>query len=112
LRLTTAFWVAALLRRVAGDGGFGAVEKRGAAEAGAVFVRAMHRDGTETLYAPAPQSMFDDKAESRRFERRTEPLHSLELSDMLAREAAFDQDLWIVGIETDTPERYLDIVED
>ena len=43
MRLTTDFWVSALMRRVFAEGGFAAVAKRGASEAGAVFVVTRNR---------------------------------------------------------------------
>ncbi|MEP2580565.1 MAG: DUF1491 family protein, partial [Roseibium sp.] len=38
MRVTSEFFVSALVRRVFGEGGFAAVSRRGAPEAGAVFV--------------------------------------------------------------------------
>ena len=59
MRLTTDFWVSALMRRVFGEGGFAAVAKRGASEAGAVFVVTRNRMGLSSLFGPAPQSAYD-----------------------------------------------------
>ena len=39
MRVTSEFFVSALIRRVFSSGGFAAVERRGATEAGAVFLR-------------------------------------------------------------------------
>ena len=66
MRLRTDIFVAALMRRVFARGDFAAVEKKGAEEAGAVFVRQVFRDGTESLFAPAPQSVFDADDSGRR----------------------------------------------
>jgi hypothetical protein len=102
MRVTSEFFVAALIRRMFASGGFAAVERKGAAEAGAIFIRQRFRDGLETLYAPAPQSVFEEeKPDDRRFEVRDDRSQPREVADMLEREIRFDQDLWVVELETD-----------
>ena len=59
MRITSDFWVSALTRRVFAEGGFAAVDRRGAAEAGAIFVVTRNRLGQSTLFGPAPQSAYD-----------------------------------------------------
>lgn len=110
MRLTSDIWVKALVRRVFGDGGFAVVERTGAAEAGVIFIRVLHRDGSQTLLAPAPQSLFDSaKPQDRVFEARIASADGGDVDRLLAREADFDPDFWVVEIETDTPQDYLDI---
>ena len=53
MRLKTAIWVAAYLRRCQGSGVFGAVRRRGAEEAGAVFVKIALMDGNASLFVRA-----------------------------------------------------------
>ncbi|WP_313532214.1 DUF1491 family protein [Shinella sp.] len=103
MRLRTDIFVSALLRRVFARGDFAAVEAKGAEEAGAIFVRQVFRDGTESLYAPAPQSFFgeDDSNRSRLFEARLERAETTAVAEAIARERRFDSDLWVVSIETD-----------
>ena len=60
MRLKSSIWVAAYLRRCQTEGIFGAVRRRGAVEAGAVFVKVALLDGNAVLYAPAPQTVYDD----------------------------------------------------
>ena len=60
MRLKSSIWVAAYLRRCQTEGIFGAVRRRGAEEAGAVFVKVALLDGNAMLYAPAPQTVYDD----------------------------------------------------
>ena len=62
MRLKTALWVAAYLRRCQVEGISAVVRRRGAEEAGAVFVRIDRLDGTSDLFGPAPQSAFDAAA--------------------------------------------------
>lgn len=101
MRLVTEFFVSALVRRVFASGGFAAVERRGATEAGAIFIRQRFRDGLETLYGPAPQSVFEDGDQDRRFEIRAERCEAAQSDAIIEREARFDPDLWIVELEVD-----------
>ncbi|KAB2862521.1 MAG: DUF1491 family protein, partial [Bauldia sp.] len=43
MRVTTDFWISSVVRRAFAEGGFAAVERRGAAEAGAVMIRRRDR---------------------------------------------------------------------
>ena len=111
-RLTSEFWVAAYLRRVMAEGGFAALRKRGAAEAGAIFVKLDLLDGRARLYGPAPQSLAADDG-ARRFARThgDADLTPAEAEERLAREARFDSDLWIVEIEDRAGRAFLDLAE-
>ena len=48
-------------------GVFGAVRRRGAEEAGAVFVKVATLDGHAMLYVPAPQTVYDESRPIERF---------------------------------------------
>jgi len=111
MRLKSDIFVSALIRRVFGQGGFAAVEKKGAEEAGAIFIRQRFRDGLETLYAPAPQNFFGEDDGQRKFEVRAEKVEAGALGDLLARELRFDPDLWLVELETDDAAGLLDLVK-
>lgn len=110
MRLTSDFVVSALIRRVFADGGFAAVERRGALQAGAIFLRQRHRDGSQTLLGPAPQTSFDDTAADRRFECRVAAGSADDVEAVLSRETRFDPDLWVVEIEADDAGRYVTVV--
>lgn len=116
MRVTSALFVSALVRRVFATGGFAAVESRGAEEAGAIFVKQVRRDGTVSLYGPAPQSIAADQADAmsddRLFECRLKDVQEMEVSDLLARERRFDPDLWVVEIEVDTLGDLLPVAEE
>ena len=100
MRLTTDFWVSALLRRVFGAGGFAAVVKRGAMEAGAVFVISRNRFGEVSLFGPAPQTSYDSaKPDERHFSRLDEGQDEAAVEKRLEREKRFDPDIWVVEIE-------------
>lgn len=100
MRVTADFWVSALVRRVFAAGGFAAVVRRGALEAGAVFVLARDRSGEATLFGPAPQASYDAARPDERFftiVAAGEDVAALEAR--LEREQRFDPDIWVVEIE-------------
>jgi hypothetical protein len=101
MRLKSGFWVAAYIRRCEAAGAFAVLRRRGADEGGVIFVKIDRRDGTADLYGPAPQTAYDGNASERRFERISgaEPIPSDEAEKKLARQLAFDPDLWIVEVE-------------
>lgn len=110
MRLKSDIFVSALVRRVFGLGGFAAVERKGAEEAGAIFIRQRFRDGLETLYAPAPQNFFGEEDEGRKFEIRAERTEPDAVGEMLARELRFDPDLWLLELETDDVAGLFDVI--
>lgn len=100
MRVTTDFWVSALIRRVFGSTGFAAIIQRGATEAGAVFVLTRNRFGEVTLYGPAPQTSYDDARPDRRlFSNLDAMLDEEAVTKRLEREKKFDPDIWVVEIE-------------
>jgi hypothetical protein len=111
MRLKSGIWAAALVRRAFANGHFAAIERRGAEEAGAIFVRVRHRGGLQSVYGPAPQSLLaEDQPGDRLFECRCSEAGEEEADALIERERRFDSDLWVVEIELDEPERYLTIV--
>ena len=99
MRVTSEFFVSALVRRIFGEGGFAAVSKKGAPEAGAVFVCVDRLDGTYDFYGPAPQAMFSKLPQGRLFERIFEGTERAAIDGRLASEARMDPDFWLVEIE-------------
>ncbi len=113
MRLKTALWVAAYLRRCHVEGIFAVVRRRGAEEAGAVFVRICRLDGTSDLFGPAPQSAFDAAQESARAfapSLATQSAPDADVEAYLARQLKFDPDVWIVEVEDRAGRNFLDIV--
>lgn len=112
MRLTSEFWVGAHVRRCFAEGAFAAIARRGAAEAGAVFIKVNRLDGTVDLYGPAPQSFFDEDAAigERRFERLLEAAAEAEADARLEREKRMDPDFWVVEIEDREGRSFLDLV--
>ena len=110
MRLKSAIWVAAYLRRCQTEGIFGAVRRRGAEEAGAVFVKVATLDGNAMLYAPAPQTAYDSRPIERVFAATSaQPAPEPAVEERLAKEIRFDPDVWIVEIEDRAGRHFLDL---
>ncbi len=107
-RLTSDFWVSAYLRRAGHDGLVAVLRRRGAAEAGAIFVKLDRLDGSAALYGPAPQALAGEGGE-RRFQLVLDA-DPLAVEDRVARELRFDSDLWLVEIENRAGDPKLDLV--
>ena len=112
MRLKSAIWVAAYVRRCHVEGAFAAVRRRGAEEAGAVFIKLNRLDGSGTLYGPAPQSAFDEARPADRFFTAIlgagTPVPDADIEARLMREIRFDPDVWIVEVEDRAGRNYLD----
>src|SRR5690606_15565200 len=103
MRLTSDFFVSALMRQVSHSGGFGAILRRGNAEAGAIFLVERGRFGTMDLYGPAPQASYEEGAAAgRRFMLVRSDLDDGGLDSWLSKQIRFDSDLWLVEIEPGT----------
>lgn len=100
MRVTTDLWVSALMRRVFGDGGFAAIVKRGATEAGAVFIISRNRLGEVSLFGPASQTAYDSaRPDERQFSELTANGEDAAIEARLEKEKRFDPDIWIVELE-------------
>ena len=112
MRLKSGIWVAAYVRRCHIEGAFAAVRRRGAEEAGAVFIKANRLDGTGVLYGPAPQSVFDEAQPSGRLFSvilgRETPVSEADVETRLMREIKYDPDVWIVEVEDRSGRSFLD----
>jgi hypothetical protein len=113
MRLKSDIWVSAYLRRCQVEGLFAAVRRRGAEEAGAVFIIVNRLDGTATLYGPAPQSAFDDARPAERLFTPVlggeKPVAEADVEARLAKEMQFDPDIWIVETEDRAGRPFLDL---
>ena len=100
MRLTSEFWVSHLIRRTFNDGGYAAIARKGAVEAGSIFVRSRARNGLTDLYGPAPQTVYDnEKPQDRAFVLLLEKANDETIDAKLDRELKFDSDLWVVEVE-------------
>ena len=114
MRLKSGIWVAAYVRRCHVEGAFTAIGRRGAEEAGAVFIIVNRLDGTGTLYGPAPQAVFDDAQPTDRIFTivlgRQGPVPLTDIEARLKRETSYDPDIWIVEAEDKAGRHFLDHV--
>ncbi len=109
-RLRSDFWVAAYLRRCGVEGVEAALRRRGAAEAGAIFVKVDHLDGTASLYGPAPQ-LFVEGGE-RLFTPILQAATPLDVEERMTREMRFDSDLWLVEVDDRAGRHFLDLASE
>jgi hypothetical protein len=111
MRLKSGIWVAAYIRRCGIEGVFAAVRRRGAEEAGAIYVIVNRLDGTADLYGPAPQAAFDDAHPTDRAFTpmlKTLPAPETAVETYIARESRIDPDIWVVEIEERSGRHFLD----
>ncbi len=78
---------------------FGAVVRKGAEEAGAVYVIVDHLDGSCHLFGPAPGASHDENGERLWVEEVTPPGGPPDAMAILERRTRADPDIWIVEVE-------------
>ncbi|MCK9909206.1 DUF1491 family protein [Microbacteriaceae bacterium K1510] len=112
MRLKSGIWASAYLRRCNIEGVFAAVRRRGAEEAGAIFIKLNRLDGTGVLYGPAPQAVFDDARPAERLFSvllgQNGPAAEADIESRLTRELKFDPDIWIIEVEDRAGRNFLD----
>ena len=101
MRLKSEIFVSALIRLAETQGAIAVLRRRGAQEAGAIFIKLDCLDGRMAVYGPAAQSERLLEGVDRLFTRlHKEPwLESFDAEARLGNEIKFDPDLWIVEIE-------------
>lgn len=111
MRLRADFWVSAFLRRCEVEGLVAVLRRRGAPEAGAVFIKLDCLDGRAALFGPAPQTEVERDGE-RVFLRlhKDEWLSPADAEARLRREIGFDSDIWIVEVENRAATLPVDVV--
>jgi hypothetical protein len=111
MRLRSDMWIAAYLRRCGVEGAPAYLRRRGASEAGTIFVKIDRLDGQAALFGPAPPTEVDDGV--RLFARlhKEDWLDPGAIEARLKRELDFDVDLWIVEIEDRQGRHFLDLAD-
>lgn len=111
MRLRSDIWVAAYLRRAYVEGAVATLRRRGAPEAGAIYVLVDRLDGCVALFQPGPA---DEGSGERRWLRAhaAEWIAPADAEARLKRELSFDPDLWIVDLENRDGTHWLDLAED
>jgi len=111
MRLKSAIWVAAYIRRCQVEGVSVALRRRGAEEAGAIFIKVSRLDATAQLYGPAPQAAFDDAHPADRAFiacLKIDPAPEADVETYLARQLHFDPDIWILEVEDRAGRHFID----
>ena len=96
MRITADIWVHIFIRREANRGAIATVLKKGAVEAGAIYIMENPLDGTNTLYGPAPQSLIADDDDDRIFETLLIAVNEDKIDSYLEKQKNFDPDIWIL----------------
>ena len=111
MRLKSGIWVAAYIRRCQVEGASAVVRRRGAEEAGAIFIKLNRLDGSAEIYGPAPQTAFEDSHPAdRAFSPGlpAQPAPEADVEAYLTRQIRFDPDVWIVEVEDRAGRHFLD----
>jgi hypothetical protein len=101
MRLRSDFVASAIIRQAGIANCFAALRRRGAAEAGAIFIKVDRLDGRALLYGPAPQALALEDTHERRWHRlhADETIDPLDAESRMEKEIRFDPDLWLIEIE-------------
>nr|WP_210261047.1 DUF1491 family protein [Enterovirga sp. DB1703] len=87
------------MRRCALEGVDAVLRRRGADEAGSIFISVDRLDGRADLLGPAPQVWVPDGEVDRLFAVVLSERPPLEIEERMRREIRFDPDLWWIGID-------------
>jgi hypothetical protein len=109
MRLKAGIWVSAYLRRCASEGLAVYVARRGDDDAGAILIKVDFLNGETMVYAPAIGMSAGDHGE-RQWSRLTgpDPVDDESAEQMIARQANFDPDIWVIVVEDRTGTALLD----
>jgi hypothetical protein len=105
--------VSAYVRRCQTENIFAVVRRHGADDAGAIFVKLALLDGRAMLFAPAPQTAYDESRPAERIFVASvpEPVPEQVVEDRLSKELRFDPDVWIVEVEDRAGRHFLDLAK-
>ena len=100
MRLKSSLFVSALMRSESLSGTFCTIMRKGAEEAGAIFIVHSKSSSSNDLYGPAPQMFLEDANPSERyFEMLHKEIDERHLKEKLDKQISFDPDCWIVELE-------------
>lgn len=97
-RLRSDFWISAYLRQCHVDGIPAVLRRRGHEEAGAIFIKVDHGNGTASLFGPKPQDVTEQ--DERYFSRFIEAAFSGDVEMRIEKEIRFDPDLWLLEVDS------------
>lgn len=108
-RIRSDFWVSAQLRRCAIEGVDAVLRRRGAAEAGAIFVTLDWLDGRVDLFGPAPPSLIGEESGDRVFVPIMKGQPGFAVAERMAREIRYDPDLWWLSLDDRQGRTFFDL---
>lgn len=107
MRLPAHLEVAAMLRRVQGEGGFATVLHKGERDGGTILISLVDRGAPSRLYERMPQLSGQPTWALIRAEG-TDPQ---DYADYLSRRATQDRDVWIIELDIPNGERFIGFVD-
>ena len=100
MRLKSSLFVSALMRSESLNGSFCTIVRKGAEEAGAIFIVHNKISNFIDLYGPAPQMFLEESNPSERyFELLHKEINESEVKENLDKQIRFDPDCWVVELE-------------
>jgi hypothetical protein len=112
MRLKSEIWVHAFLRRCFVAGRYGAVLRKGAAEAGSIYVVVNRLDGRVQVLGPPPGAAIDETGERLWVEVTPPVTEAAAVAQFIERLVRIDPDIWVVEIEDRTGSAGLIIRQD
>lgn len=109
MRLKSVIWAKAYVRRCSVAGAAAYVVRHGDDDAGAIYIKVSAGRDLATLYGPAPMSL-DTEAIDRQWSVHLAPKANAdqEIDAYLARQYAFDRDIWVLEVEDREGRHFLD----
>ena len=105
-RLTSTIFVSQMIRRVNGAGGFAAVLRKGADEAGAIHVLMRQGKNGLAFYRPAMQLSYDAQTTGGRlFQLDRSVTDDQSVTNFIDKESRFDPDFWVVELDGFPPDQ-------
>lgn len=112
MRIKSSIFVSALIRQEIGQGAFAAVLKKGAEDAGAIYIVHLKGFNDADFYGPAPQMFLEENNPGDRlFEKLGSELSEAEIKSKMESQLKFDPDCWIVEIEKSNVFESIQIVD-
>jgi hypothetical protein len=105
VRLTPKLWVSSLVRRANLAGDIATIVKKGDETAGQVLLVARRRSGELQVFT---RTMNSRGSYSWTVAVQTNQEELGKVNEYLERQTRYDPDLWIVELDTENPERFVD----